>query len=111
MINDAALRLVTVTVDEMALPIGVAAPAPKLTELGLATSGPAAAEVPLAPPGSDELHPDNNKLMLIKIAETLRYRLQFLRLPEFFRNLLSGELVTIYRLLKFMSTDKRRNWK
>jgi hypothetical protein len=105
MINDVALRLVTVTVDEMALPMGVAAPAPKLTALGLATSGPVTAEAPLAPPGSDELHPDNNKLMLIRIAETLRHRLQFRRSPEFFRNLLSGELATIYRLLKFMSRD------
>jgi len=94
MLNDVVLRLVIVTVDEMALPIG--AVTPKLTTLGLATSGPAAAEAALAPPGNDELHPDNNKLMLIKIAETLRYRLQFLRLPEFSRNFLSGELVTIY---------------
>jgi hypothetical protein len=104
MLNDLMLRLVIVTVDEMALPIGAATP--KLTTLGLATSGPAAAETALAPPGNDEPHPDNHKLMLIKIVETLRYRLQFLRLPEFFHNLLSGELVTIYRLLKLMSRDK-----
>jgi hypothetical protein len=103
MLNVVALRLVSVTVDEMALPIGVAPP--KLTALGLATSGLAAEEVALAPlPGNAELHPDEKKL--IKIAEMLRYWIQFRGLPGLLCDLLSGELVNIIDSLKFMSRDK-----
>src|ERR1017187_8211866 len=100
MVNVVALRLVSMTVDEMALPFGVALP--KLTALGLATSGPAAEEVALAPlPGIAELHPEENKLS--KIAEMLRHWIQFRGLPDILCDLLSGELVIIIDSLEFMS--------
>jgi hypothetical protein len=104
MLNVVALRLVSVTVDDIDLPIGVAPP--KLTALGLATSGPATEEVALAPlPGNAELQPDENKLS--KIAEMLRHWIHFSGLPRLFCGvLLSGELVTIIDSLKFMSRDK-----
>jgi hypothetical protein len=103
MVNGSAPWLVSVTVFELALPMEAAEP--KLSVLGLATNGLAVADASLvAPLGSPELHPDNNKLS--KIAEKLRHSSQFLRLPDFARNLLTGELVTMYRLLKFMSRDK-----
>jgi hypothetical protein len=93
MLKVVALRLVSVTVDEMALPIGVAPP--KLTALGLAASGLAVAAAALAPPlpGNTEPHPDENKPS--KIAERLRYCIQFLGPRGLPCDLLSGELVTI----------------
>jgi hypothetical protein len=97
MLNVVVLRLVSVTVDGMALPPGIAPP--KLTALGLATSGPAIEGLALAPlPGIAELQPEENKLS--KMTEMLRHWIQFRGLPGILRDLLSGELLTIYRLLK-----------